>query len=206
MFRFRARSRWQYAIIIAGTIGFYVLLGYAQNRRGVEVAGPAVAEKQPGAPVEPSFAAQLAAVQAGRSVEIRLLYAPVGDRQLEALAGLENLERLNLPRATFTDAGLAKMADLPNLTLLRFGSPNVTDAGMRSIAHLPKLRFLHLIEVPITDAGLAELHELKQLESFYIDGGRTTDAGLQALVQAVPDLHIHRDQLHLPGDKSGHSH
>jgi hypothetical protein len=68
------------------------------------------------------------------------------------------------------------------------------------------LRFLHLIDVPITDAGLAHVSGMTWLESFYLDGGDCTDAGLRGLLQALPELHFHRDQLHLPDDPHAHPH
>jgi hypothetical protein len=71
---------------------------------------------------------------------------------------------------------------------------------------MPALRFLHLIDVPVTDAGIAHLQSMSRLESFYLDGGRCTDDGLRALLRALPDLHFHLDQLHLPGDPKADDH
>lgn len=134
------------------------------------------------------------------------LGAPVGDAGLEHLAECPILSVLNLPAAEFTDAGLERLAHLPRLELLRFHSPHVTDAGLAHVATMRSLRFLHLIDVPVTDAGLAHLHAMTWLESFYLDGGHCTDEGLSALLRALPDLHFHRDQLHLPGDPRAHPH
>lgn len=130
----------------------------------------------------------------------------VDDAMLRDLAGLDSLQILNLPNGAFTDEGLKTLAELPDLELLRFRSPHVTDAGMQNIAAIPSLRFLHLIDVPVTDAGIAALHKMQQLESLYIDGGRCTDDGLRALLEALPELHFHRDQLHLPDDPHRHPH
>jgi hypothetical protein len=41
---------------------------------------------------------------------------------------------------------------------------------------------------------------LKTLESFYLDGGHASDEGLRRLIAKRPDLHMHLDQTHLPGD------
>lgn len=134
------------------------------------------------------------------------LDAPVDDAGLEQLSRAAELKSINLPSGTFTNRGLAQLAKLPNLELLRFRSPNVTDDALPHIAAMPSLRFLHLIEVPVTDAGIAHLHSMTQLESLYLDGGRCTDAGLRALLSALPDLHFHRDQLHLPNDPRADDH
>ncbi|MBL8849802.1 MAG: hypothetical protein JNG89_08965 [Planctomycetaceae bacterium] len=130
----------------------------------------------------------------------------IDDAGIERLVRAEQLTVINLPQATFTDRGLEQLADLPKLELLRFHSPNVTDDGMPYIARMPSLRFLHLIDVPITDAGLAQLHGMQQLESLYLDGGRCTESGMRALLTALPELHFHLDQLHLPGDPQADEH
>jgi hypothetical protein len=134
------------------------------------------------------------------------LGAPIADAGAANIAVAQQLEILNLPEAEFTDAGLASLATLPRLQLLRFKSPRVSDAGLAHVAGMKSLRFLHLIDVPVTDAGLKHLHEMTWLESFYLDGGRCTDEGLSALLKALPGLHFHKDQLHLPDDPHAHPH
>lgn len=134
------------------------------------------------------------------------LGCPVDDAGARHIAAVSTLEILNLPDARISDDGLAALAELPRLELLRLHSPHVTDAGLSHIARMDSLRFLHLIDVPITDAGLRPLHEMTQLESFYLDGGRCTDEGLRELLAALPELHFHKDQLHLPGDRHAHPH
>jgi hypothetical protein len=101
---------------------------------------------------------------------------------------------------------MQRLAGLKELELLRFGSPHISDDGLAVVSTLPSLRFLPLIDVPITDAGLQHLHSMSGLESFYLDGGRCTDEGLYALLRALPGLHFHRDQLHLPDDPHRHPH
>lgn len=149
-----------------------------------------------------------AAAAIGDLVELQKLRlgAPVDDAALAHLARAQRLTSLNLPRARFTDAGLAQISLLPRLQLLRFHSPHVTDAGLQSIAGMKSLRFLHLIDAPITDAGLEHLHGMTWLESFYLDGGNCTEDGLYALLEALPGLHFHKDQLHLPDDPRRHPH
>ena len=134
------------------------------------------------------------------------LGAPVDDAALAQLARAQQLTTLNLPDARFTDAGLETIATLPDLQLLRFHSPQVTDDGVRHIAAIRSLKFLHLIDVPITDAGLEHLRGMTWLQSFYLDGGHCTDDGLYALLKSLPDLHFHKDQLHLPDDPRAYPH
>lgn len=144
----------------------------------------------------------------GRLPQLRMLLlgAEVGDAGMQQLAAAERLATLNLPQGRFSDEGLREIAALPELQLLRFHSPHVTDEGLAHIAGMQSLRFLHLIDVPITDAGLPQLHGMTQLESFYLDGGDCSDAALGELLRALPQLHFHRDQLHLPDDPRAHPH
>lgn len=130
----------------------------------------------------------------------------VDDAALEHLSNVAPLHVLNLPQGTFTDEGLRSLSTLPELELLRFRSPHVTNEGLSHIARLPSLRFLHLIRVPITDAGLKHLEGLDQLESLYLDGCGCTDDGILRLLESLPDLHLHRDQLHLEDDPHAHPH
>lgn len=134
------------------------------------------------------------------------LGAPIDDAGMQRIAVAASLRALNLPAGRFTDSGLSYISMLPHLELLRFQSPHVTDAGLESVARMKSLRFLHLLNVPVTDTGLASLHRMTWLESFYLDGGGCTDEGLSELLTALPELHFHKDQLHLPGDPHAHTH
>lgn len=131
---------------------------------------------------------------------------PIDDTALASIANCESLRILNLPQGQFTDQPLNAISQLENLELFRFHSPNVTDTGMHQIVNLPKLKYLHLLEVPITDAGLILFHDRHDLQSFYLDGSNVTDDGLRSLLKANPELHLHRDQLHLPEDPLGKDH
>lgn len=136
---------------------------------------------------------------------LRLERCPIENDAISEICKLKSLEVLNLPAAEFDDSGLAAIATLPQLHLLRFGSQHVSDEGLRVIASMPRLRFLHLLHVPITDAGIEHLSGMHQLESFYLDGGNVSEAGLERLIQALPELHFHRDQTHLSIDpRQGH--
>ncbi len=137
-----------------------------------------------------------------RLPKLRQLKLPgaVDDAGIASIGQCRELELLNLPGGVFTDRGCETIAKLDELMLLRFSSPHVTDAGIKAIARLPRLRFLHLLDVPISDAALDDVASMKTLESFYLDGGEVSDEGLLRLIAKRPDLHVHLDQTHLPGD------
>ncbi len=128
----------------------------------------------------------------------------VNDADLQRIAAISSLRVLNLPRGDLTDDGLRALTALLDLELLRFHSRHVSDVGMTIIASLPSLRFLHLINVPISDAGLTPLANLDRLESLYLDGCNCTDEGILRLLESQPQLHVHRDQLHVPNDPQAH--
>ena len=147
------------------------------------------------------LAEEIDAITACTHLHILHLRTKVGDKHLAALAQLRELEVLDLPLATgVTDAGLKALEGHPQLRLVRLRAPRVTDAGLASWPRLPELRWLHLMEVPLTDAGLETFRSMPKLESLYLDGDGATDDGLSALIIARPDLHFHRDQVHLPTD------
>ena len=131
---------------------------------------------------------------------LRLEKSPIGDRSAVAIGNLSQLTTLNLPRCGISDQGILNWPSLPNLILLRIGSPNLSDAAMETISKMNSLRFLHLMDVQISDIGLSKIHRMHQLESFYLDGGQVTDRGLSQLIEALPRLHFHRDQQHIPND------
>ncbi len=155
-----------------------------------------------------SLATKLDVITACSHLKILHLRTELGDAEVARLAQLRELEVLDLPLALdMTNAGLKSLDQHPRLKLIRLRSPQVTDEGLQVFSQLPNLRWLHLMEVPVTDAGLEILRQMAQLESLYLDGDRATDEGLSKLILERPDLHFHRDQLHLPDDprqRDGH--
>ena len=141
-----------------------------------------------------------------RLQRLRLDGAILGDESAAALGTLPSLQAINLPDCRISEHGLRHWEKLPNLVQLRLGSPLLGDQGLEVIGRFHHLRFLHLIEVPITDAGLLHLGGMDQLESFYLDGSQASDRGLARLLTALPKLHFHRDQQHLPNDPGADDH
>ena len=127
---------------------------------------------------------------------------PVSDADFEQIYQIASLQWLNLPEGDLSNKGLSGVRNLKNLVSLRFGSKRVTDKGLTALKSLSSLRFLHLLAVPITDKSLPVIAKLKKLESFYLDGGKATEDGLVKFSKSRPDVHFHKDQLHLDG--TGH--
>jgi hypothetical protein len=66
------------------------------------------------------------------------------DAALEALAGLGNLEWLNLDHARVTDNGLRYLSGLAKVRWLDLGNTRVTDAGLPYLLQLSELEHLNL--------------------------------------------------------------
>ena len=156
------------------------------------------------APLTDAIAGDLATLRGLR--RLRLEPAELGDLAADAIGTLPLLETLNLPQARISDEGLRSWVRLPNLILLRIGGSRFTDQALATIGAMKHLRFLHLLNARLTETGLGHLHQMHQLESFYVDGCEATDDGWSKLLRALPELHFHRDQQHLPNDPRADDH
>jgi internalin A len=119
-------------------------------------------------------------------------YTGLTDAHLKTLAGLPNLEALDLAfNPKITDAAFIELKGFGKLTTLRLNSTNISDAGLEAVKDLPKLEVLYLWHPKITDAGLDNLSTAKRLRRLYLDDGRgTTAAGVERLKKALPDLSV----------------
>lgn len=136
-----------------------------------------------GASAEEILAAHVEAVRTGRADAIQL-DVPVTDDQLEQLAGLTGLKRLELSASQrgITDAGVARLAGLTDLEVLVLREAPLTDAGLESLQGLTRLKRLDATGTQLTDAGMARLAvAFPQLESLRIGGRHISDAGIAKL-------------------------
>jgi hypothetical protein len=69
----------------------------------------------------------------------------------------------------------------------------VTDAGLKELGGLQSLQSLDLSSTKVTDAGLMQLKGLKRLRSLYLSKTKVTDAGIHAIKEALPGLHVSRE-------------
>ena len=98
------------------------------------------------------------------------------------LAGLKNLEYLNLERTNVDDhAALAGLKTMTALTEVNLGGTTIADAGMDALRGSTKLEDLNLNNTAISDAGLAPLANLSGLRRLSLKGTRLSGAGLAHL-------------------------
>ena len=113
----------------------------------------------------------------------------LADDDLENLAPLSRLRRLNVTGTRLTDAGLARLVEMfPKLRELRIGAPQATAEGLSHLARLP-LDWLILVEMKITDDGARHVAGMKSLQSLYLPGCEISDAARSDLERAIPHVH-----------------
>jgi hypothetical protein len=105
----------------------------------------------------------------------------IGDKDLERLVLLNDLERLNLIGAPISDAGLIHLDGLSNLHTLKLSIGDITDDGLRRIVEYhPDLTTFDLHGKEISDEGLAHIGRLRRLEHLHLPP-KVSNAGLAHL-------------------------
>ncbi|MGD9645330.1 MAG: protein kinase [Pirellulales bacterium] len=102
--------------------------------------------------------------------------ADLADDELTRMAGLAQLESLDLSGTPISDAGIEHLGDCRGLRELNLSQTKVTDAGMPALAPLVSLRSLQLAGTGLTDDGVGPLRSLVDLEQLSLAGTAVTDA------------------------------
>jgi Leucine-rich repeat (LRR) protein len=156
--------------------------------------GEAVRDKD-GAIVEVSLARtwatdydveRIAAIKTLKRLDLSFTY--VTDRGIERLQELPLLEELILDTAEFlTDASTAYLRANRNLKKLVFRGVDITDVGMPYIAEMTGLKSLDLSQTMLGDVGLESLPALTALEELNLGGTRISGINLNFL-KLLPKL------------------
>ena len=109
----------------------------------------------------------------------------VTDRFVAQLAGLSNLQELDLAFSAVTDRGLTSLKGMTKLRRLWLEHTSITDARLENLKTLTQLEYLNLYQTKITDAGLENLKTLTQLKELYLDYTNVTGSGLEVLKRIV---------------------
>ena len=157
--------------------------------RSIEAQGGRIVRDQSGRIVEVSLARtwatdadveRLAGLKSLKRLDLSLTY--VSDRGAERLKALEQLEDLNLFAAEFiTDAALAFLRGNRQLKTLNLRGTDVTDTSLQYVAELSQLKSLDISFTQITDVGLEHLASLAQLEELNLGGNKISGASLHVL-------------------------
>jgi internalin A len=129
---------------------------------------------------------RIAGLKGIKRLDLSLTY--VSDSGAEKLKALDQLEELNLTAAEFiTDAAMAFLRGNRRLTRLNLRGTDVTDTSLAYIGELSALKSLDISFTQISDVGLEHLASLAQLEELNLGGNKISGASLHVL-KLLPKL------------------
>lgn len=114
----------------------------------------------------------------------------INDETLAVIGKMKTLKRLNLWRDTVTDAGAEHLAGLTQLEWLNVDNTHLTDAGLPYLKDMTSLKFLHLGSTGVTDEGMPALVSLKSLKDLKVTRTAVTEKGAEVVRQAIPSINI----------------
>jgi internalin A len=133
----------------------------------------------------------------GRVTEVSLARTWATDNDVERLAGIATLTRLDLSLTYVSDRGIEKLQKFDKLEDLNLDTAEfITDAAASYLRSNKRLRRLNLRGTDVTDTSLAYLAELTGLRSLDISQTQITDVGIEHLA-SLAEL----EELDLGGDK-----
>ena len=126
----------------------------------------------------------------------------VGDKITDAgilhLKDMNRLDSLSIGGTKATNDSMAVVTGLPRLRHLDMAYTSLRWKGVAEMAKLPRLEHLNLTGVwqpndrSAITSSLAQLHGLKQLDYLNLYDTPVTDEDVEALVKALPNLHVRR--------------
>ena len=131
-----------------------------------------------------------------------LLLPKATDAEMAHVGRLPKLRSFNATTASeITDAGAAHLAGLVDLERINLSGTKVTGAALANFRGMSQLKGLSVIALRISDADLAQLEGLTGLESLFLSSTQVTDAGLAHLAGLVnlKQLWLNSTQITGPG-------
>ena len=129
---------------------------------------------------------RVAAIKTLKKLDLSLTY--VSDAGAEAIGKATQLEELNLFTAEFiTDSAIAFLRGNTNLRVLNLRGTDVTDTSMEYVSRLSNLRSLDISFTQIADVGMEHLAPLSQLEELNVGGMKISGSALHVL-KYLPNL------------------
>jgi len=120
----------------------------------------------------------------GEAIAVDLRGSFVSDADLDQVAKLDHLERLDLSLTRVTDLGLLRLKHLRNVRELNlFFAELITDEGLAVLKDWPRIERLNLRGTKVTDNTLAILAGKDTVTALDIGYAEVTDSGLQHLPQ-----------------------
>ena len=136
-----------------------------------------------------------------RDLELLNLYGnAISDETLQQLKPFGNLNDLDLSLTAITDEGLKHLAVLGKLTHLTllytegFAGPQITNAGLKKLSTLTRLSHLNLVGAKVTDDGIDDLLQYRGLKQLTLIGTRISVDGLRRLRTELVKCDVISDQ------------
>jgi internalin A len=132
----------------------------------------------------------------GSISEVSLAHTWATDEDVNYVATIKTVKRLDLSFSLVTDKGIKELEQLHLLEDLNLETAEaLTDASMNYVKNIPTLRRLNVRGVDITDVGMPAIAQMTGLKSLDLSHTMLEDVGLENL-PALTDL----EELHLGGD------
>ena len=120
---------------------------------------------------------------------IRAAQTNFDDKCLEAIAGMSQLEQLDLQDCNrVTESGLAALAKFPKLRNLRLWGPTITDNVLGHVKDAQELRALSLEQSAIGKDGLAHIAGLPNLTELKLYGSNNVDVDAIEQIKGMTKL------------------
>ncbi len=203
-------------------VGLLVLVGCQPSLKPVASQANFQAEES-GSSTEPTFADQIADVQAGKTTTLHITQSPITAAQIAELArlsqlqtlmldaggvaddtlywlnALHQLEHLRIRQATLTDAGVEQLdpATISQLKILNLPQATLTARGLRHMSQFPGLIQLRLGATAMDDTAAQELAKFPNLKSLHLIGPKFSDEALTSLAQTPKLASLYIDDCRL---------
>ncbi len=92
----------------------------------------------------------------------------IADRDLELIASLAKLRKLNLSKNDISDLGVKQLLHLSHLEYLNLYDTNVSDSSVIMLAEMPGLKEIYLWQTQVNDSTIEKLkHQNKRIKFIY---------------------------------------
>jgi len=118
---------------------------------------------------------------------LNLCLTAVSDDGFEHLNNLTRMRRMTVCSSHVTGTGFEFLAGMDQLESINLHSSPASDEGLTAIGKLTSLRRLEIVHTHVTDAGLQQLASLKHLRQLHVHGKHTTADAL-LFVDALQEL------------------
>ena len=140
----------------------------------------------------------------GQVTGVDLEMCQTKDSDLEVLAALPSIQKLNLWGADITDGGVKHLKKLPKLVDLTLFNTDLTDKGVEQLKDLTTLKSLNLRRTTnMTDAAIAHITQLPNLQYLYLLYNNIGDDALAASERHGPAQVVGPSRLHDGGRQPG---